>query len=51
MAIGMARQGGLGVIHRFMPIEDQAEQILRVKRSGIFINPVPVTVNLDENYG
>jgi IMP dehydrogenase len=50
MAIGMGRQGGLGIIHRFMPIEDQVEQIRKVKRSGIFINPVPVTINLDDNY-
>lgn len=47
MAIEMARQGGLGVIHRFMPIEDQCEQILKVKRSGVFINPVPVTIAVD----
>lgn len=50
MAIEMARQGGLGVIHRFMPIEDQCAQILKVKRSGVFINPVPVTISVDENY-
>ena len=50
MAIGMARQGGLGIIHRFMPIEDQCNQILKVKRSGVFINPVPVTINIDDNF-
>ncbi len=50
MAIEMARQGGLGVIHRFMPIEDQCAQILKVKRSGVFMNPVPVTISVDENY-
>ena len=50
MAIEMARQGGLGIIHRFMPIEEQCEQILKVKRSGVFINPVPVTIAVDENY-
>lgn len=47
MAIEMARQGGLGVIHRFMPIEDQCAQILKVKRSGVFMNPVPVTISVD----
>lgn len=50
MAIEMARQGGLGVIHRFMPIEDQCDQILKVKRSGVFMNPVPVTISVDENF-
>jgi len=33
MAIVMARAGGLGVIHRFLPIEAQVEKILRVKRA------------------
>ncbi len=27
MAIGMARQGGLGILHRFLTIEDQVDQI------------------------
>lgn len=46
----MARQGGLGVIHRFMPIEDQCEQILKVKRSGVFINPNPVIIRAEQTY-
>jgi len=32
MAITLARMGGIGVIHRFMPIEKQVEEVLRVKR-------------------
>lgn len=41
MAIAMARQGGLGVIHKNMSIEDQAEHVDRVKRSenGVITNP------------
>src|SRR5690625_4181329 len=41
MAISMARQGGLGIIHKNMSIEEQAEQIDRVKRSesGVITNP------------
>ncbi|QKY70845.1 IMP dehydrogenase [Lentibacillus sp. CBA3610] len=41
MAIAMARQGGLGIIHKNMSIEDQAEQVDRVKRSesGVITNP------------
>ena len=33
MAIAMARQGGLGVLHRNLSIEDQAQQVDLVKRS------------------
>ncbi|HEY7483318.1 MAG TPA: IMP dehydrogenase [Streptosporangiaceae bacterium] len=42
MAIAMARQGGLGVLHRNMSIEEQAQQVDRVKRSeaGMITNPV-----------
>jgi len=42
MAIAMARQGGLGVLHRNLSIQDQAEQVDKVKRSesGMITNPV-----------
>lgn len=42
MAIGMARQGGIGIIHRNLSIEDQATQVDKVKRSesGMISNPV-----------
>ncbi|MDR7075007.1 IMP dehydrogenase [Fictibacillus barbaricus] len=41
MAIAIARQGGMGVIHKNMSIEEQAEQVDRVKRSesGVISNP------------
>ncbi|NJP39295.1 IMP dehydrogenase [Alkalicoccus luteus] len=41
MAIAMARAGGLGIIHKNMSIEEQAEQVDRVKRSesGVITNP------------
>jgi len=34
MAIAMARQGGLGIIHRFLTIEEETNQVLKVKRWG-----------------
>src|SRR5690625_5614760 len=45
MAIAMARQGGFGVIHKNMSIEDQAELVDRVKRSesGVITNPFFLT--------
>jgi IMP dehydrogenase len=44
MAIAMARQGGLGVLHRNLSIEDQARQVDLVKRTqtGIIDNPVTI---------
>ena len=45
MAIAMARQGGFGVIHKNMTIEEQAEMVDRVKRSesGVITNPFFLT--------
>ena len=44
MAIAMAQSGGIGVIHKNFTIEEQAEQVRRVKRfeSGMVVNPVMV---------
>ena len=44
MAIAMARQGGLGVLHRNLSIEDQAYQVDLVKRTqtGIISNPITI---------
>lgn len=47
MAIALAREGGLGVLHKNMSIEKQADQVRRVKRSesGMIIDPITLTVN------
>jgi len=44
LAIALAREGGLGFIHRNMPIERQVEEVDRVKRSesGMIVDPVTV---------
>ena len=44
MAIAMAQQGGMGIIHKNLPIEDQALEVDRVKRSesGMIVNPITV---------
>lgn len=44
MAIAMAQAGGIGIVHRFMPIERQAEVVRRVKRAESFIVENPVTI-------
>jgi IMP dehydrogenase len=45
LAIGIARQGGIGIIHKNMSIEDQAEQVRSVKRSesGMIVDPVTLS--------
>jgi IMP dehydrogenase len=44
LAIAMAQAGGLGVIHRNLSVEEQAEQVRRVKKfeSGMVVNPVTI---------
>jgi IMP dehydrogenase len=45
LAIALAREGGMGILHKNMSIEQQAEQVRKVKRSesGLIIDPVTLT--------
>ena len=45
MAMAMARAGGIGIIHRFLAIQSQANEVLKVKRSGSVIIDNPYTIN------
>ena len=45
MAIAMAQLGGIGILHRFMTIEQQAECVLRVKRSESLVVESPLTIS------
>jgi IMP dehydrogenase len=48
LAIAMARQGGLGFVHRSMAVDRQAEEVDRVKRSesGMIVDPVTISPEL-----
>jgi IMP dehydrogenase len=51
MAIAMARQGGIGVLHRNLAIEDQAQQVDLVKRSEAGMITNPITCSPDDTVG
>src|SRR5258706_12646585 len=51
MAIAMAREGGIGIIHRFLSIDEQARQIERVKKAESFIVENPITMTVAHTIG
>lgn len=51
MAIALAKLGGIGIIHRFITIEREAEEVARVKRSEGFIMGTPFTLSPDHTVG
>ncbi|WP_255780054.1 IMP dehydrogenase [Dactylosporangium sp. AC04546] len=51
MAIAMARQGGIGTLHRNLSIDDQAQQVDLVKRSEAGMVTNPVTCSPDDTLG
>src|SRR5262252_7823648 len=48
LAIALAQQGGIGMIHRNMPVDRQAEEVDRVKRSesGMIVDPVTISPDI-----
>jgi len=51
MAITMAREGGIGIIHRFLSIDEQARQIRRVKKAESYIVENPLTMTVAHTVG
>ncbi len=51
MAIAMAREGGIGIIHRFLSIDAQAREIQRVKKAESFIVEKPVSMDVANTLG
>jgi IMP dehydrogenase len=49
LAIAMARAGGIGIIHRFMTIENQVKQVKRVKRAEGFMVEQPYSIALESS--
>ena len=48
LAIAVARQGGIGIVHRNMPMDRQGEEVDRVKRSesGMIVDPVTISPDI-----
>ena len=51
MAITMAREGGIGIIHRFLSIAEQSRQIRRVKKAESFVVDDPITMTESHTVG
>lgn len=51
MAIAMAREGGIGIIHRFLPVEEHVAEVRRVKRAESVVIDAPYTLPPDATVG
>ncbi|MBL8078630.1 MAG: IMP dehydrogenase [Anaerolineales bacterium] len=51
MAIAMAREGGIGIIHRFLSIDEQARQIEKVKKAESYIVEEPISTKATNTVG
>ena len=50
MAVTIAREGGIGIIHRFLSIKEEVNEVLKVKRSGSVMIENPYSINPETNY-
>jgi len=48
MAVTMAREGGIGIIHRFLSVEEEVNEVLKVKRSGSVMIENPYSIGLEQ---
>ena len=48
MAVTIAREGGIGIIHRFLTIEEEVDEVHKVKRSGSVIIENPYLINPEQ---
>ena len=48
MAVTMAREGGIGIIHRFLTIEEEVKEVLKVKRAGSIMIENPYSIGSDQ---
>ena len=51
LAISLAREGGIGIIHRNCSVEDQVQEVDKVKRSESGMITNPITLDPDKNVG
>lgn len=51
MAVAMSRAGGIGIIHRFMSIDEQVRQVQRVKKTESFVVENPITLKASDTVG
>ena len=51
MAVALARAGGLGIIHRFLTVEEEAAQVAKVKRAESVVIEAPYTIAPEETVG
>ena len=49
MAVTMARAGGIGIIHRFLTIQEQSNEVLKVKRSGSVMIENPYSISTEKS--
>ena len=49
MAIALAQEGGIGIIHRFLTVEEEVEEVLKVKRSASVMIENPYMISPDQS--